>query len=99
MFLSGRLATLYTAFYKPLRLTGNAGLTTFADQDCFEMTARRLTLRLGLENSWQLHTALHVMQQGYQEFRCSFGKKGRIGYEIGFDNELSDYKTIRPSDY
>jgi transposase len=82
LFLSGRLATLYSALYKDLRSRGMMDLTAFVSQDCFEISGHGLTFRPKLDETWQLRTALLFLQQGYQVFRCHFGRIGRNGYEI-----------------
>jgi len=82
LFLSGRLATLYSALYKDLRFRGMTDLTAFVSQGCFEISGHRLTFRPKLDETWQLRTALLFLQQGYQVFRCCFGRIGRNGYQI-----------------
>jgi transposase len=82
LFLSGRLATLYSALYKDLCTRGMVDLPILVSRGCFEISGRSLMLRPGLVETWQLRTALLFLQQGYQVLRCRFGKRGRCGFEI-----------------
>jgi hypothetical protein len=69
LFLSGRLATLYSALYQDLRTRGKADLTDFVNRGCFTITENKVTLRLGLDETWQMRTALLLVQHGFQVFR------------------------------
>ena len=68
LFLSGRLATLYSALYEDLRTRGQVDLTALVDQGCFMLTDNTVTLSPGLEEIWQLRTALLFLQYAYQVF-------------------------------
>lgn len=82
LFLSGCLATLYSALHKDFRLRELADLTGFVTKGCFEISHHNVTFHPGLAETWQLRTALLFLQQGYQFFRCHYGKKGRNSYEL-----------------
>jgi len=69
LFLSGRLGTIHRALYKNLLTRGKADLTAFVKQGCFTITENKVTLRAGLDETWQMRTALLFMQQGYQVLR------------------------------
>lgn len=69
LFLSGRLGTIYRALYKDFLTRGKADLTAFVKQGRFTITENKVTLRAGLDETWQMRTALLFMQQGYQVFR------------------------------
>jgi transposase len=69
LFLSGRLATLYTALFKDLQSRGKVALTAFAESGCFLMTPKQVVIRPAMKASWQVHTALLFVQQAYQALR------------------------------
>jgi transposase len=69
LFLSGRLATLYSALYQDLHARGKVDLPTCVERGCFTITENKVTLRLGLDETWQMRTALLLVQQGFQVFR------------------------------
>ena len=82
LFLSGRLATLYSALYKDLCTRGKADLAAFAEQGFFTISGKQVVLHPDLDETWQFRTALLFMQQGYQVLRRHFGRKGRNSYEM-----------------
>jgi transposase len=69
LFLSGRLATIYSALYKDFLTRGKADLNAFVKQGCFTITENKVILRAGLDDTWQMRTALLFMQQGVQVLR------------------------------
>jgi len=69
LFLSGRLATLYSALYKDLRTRGEADLVAILEKGCFSIIGKNVILRPGRNVTWQMRTALLFMQQGYRVFR------------------------------
>ncbi|MFA5810535.1 MAG: transposase, partial [Thermoleophilia bacterium] len=62
LFLSGRLTTLYAALYQDLLARGEATLTQIVHQRFFTVTENMLTLPPGLNEIWQLRTALLFLQ-------------------------------------
>jgi hypothetical protein len=45
------------------------------DQGCFEIAGNALVLRLGLDETWQVRTALLFMQLGFQVSRSILREK------------------------
>jgi transposase len=66
LFLSGRLFTLYTALYQDLLTRGRIDLTVLVDQGCFTIAGNGLALRPDLDETWQLRTALLILQLAHQ---------------------------------
>ena len=77
LFLSGRLYTLYSALYKDLHSTTELDLPSLVDQGCFLIESHALVLRPGLDETWQLRTALLFMQQAWQVSRRIIREKGQ----------------------
>lgn len=70
LFLSGRLATLYSALYKDFCARGKAGLMAHVLKGCFNLTANKITLRSDQDETWQARTALLFIQQAMQVLLC-----------------------------
>ncbi len=66
LFLSGRLLTLYTALYQDLLTRGQTDLTVLADRGSFIIVGNGLVLSPALDETWQLRTALLIMQMAHQ---------------------------------
>ncbi len=79
LFLSGRLGTLYDALYQDLMTRGKVGLPALVEQGSVAVSENKVTMRRGLEKSWQMRTALLFIQQGYQALRRERCKKAQ-GY-------------------
>jgi hypothetical protein len=77
LFLSGRLFTLYSVMYKYLLSHSNVDLTALVKQDCFSIAGNTLILCPGLQETWQIRTALLFMQQGWQVSRQILRQKDR----------------------
>ena len=69
LFLSGRLATLYSALYKDFHAHAQADLPALVNQGCFTITKNKVTLCPGLDETRQMRTALLFVQQGFQVLR------------------------------
>lgn len=83
LFLSGRLTTLYSALYQDLLARGEAALTQIVHQRFFTVTEKMLTLPPGLNEIWQLRTALLFLQLGYQAFR-RVSREAKLKRRLGF---------------
>ena len=66
LYRSGRLFTLYTALYQDLLTRGRIDLTVLVDQGCFTIAGNGLALRPDLDETWQLRTALLILQLAHQ---------------------------------
>jgi len=69
LFRSGRLFSLYRNLYKDLCTRARLDLTAMLERGFFTITAGIVALRPGLDETWQMRTALLFMQQGYQVLR------------------------------
>jgi transposase len=78
LFLSGRLYSLYSALYKDFLSNFNADLPSLVDQGCFLIDGNALVLRPGLDETWQLRTALLFMQQAWQVSRRILRENDRL---------------------
>jgi hypothetical protein len=58
---------------------GKVGLPALVEQGSVAVSENRVTMRRGLEKSWQMRTALLFIQQGYQALRRERCKKAQ-GY-------------------
>jgi hypothetical protein len=66
LFLSGRLLPLYSALYEDLLAQARVELKSLVDWGCLTISGNALVLSPGLEEIWQMRTALLFMQQGWQ---------------------------------
>ncbi len=69
LFLSGRLSTLYSALYKDLLTRGKVDLPAMVKQGRFTVTGNKVSLRLDLDETWQMRSSLLFIQQGFQVLR------------------------------
>ena len=72
IFHSGRLITIYRALYRDFCTRGKFDLTALVERDCFEINENKIALCLGVpgvEETWQMRTALLFMQVAYQNLR------------------------------
>jgi transposase len=69
LFMSGRLYTIYSALYKDFLSTAELDLPSLVDQGWFLIESHALVLCPGLDDTWQLRTALLFMQQAWQVSR------------------------------
>jgi hypothetical protein len=69
LFLSGRLSTLYSALYKDLLTRGKVDLPAMVKQGSITVSGNKVSLRLDLDETWQMRTSLLFIQQGFQVLR------------------------------
>jgi transposase len=98
LFLSGRLATLYSALYAHLVARKEVDLTLFVQKGCFTIKQNKLLLHLELDDIWQMRTALLFLQLGYHVY-CRVGREIKLQRRLGFTScrILSAGKVFDPS--
>ena len=69
LFLSGRLDMLYSALYQDLLTRGMVSLHALVKQGDVAISENKVIMRRGMDKSWQMRTALLILQQGCQALR------------------------------
>ena len=85
LFRSGRLFTLYRALYKDLHTRGQVDLAALVAQDCFEIKENTVAISPGIEETWQMRTALLFMQPGFymvRHLRCEKEQERRRRFRV-----------------
>ena len=69
LFLTGRLDALYSALYQDLLTRGMVSLHGLVKQGDVAISENKVIMRRGMDKSWQMRTALLILQQGCQALR------------------------------
>ena len=69
LFLSGCLVTLYSALHKDFLASGQSDLTAFIDRGGIINTGKELVLAHDVAETWQIRTAMLLMQPAFQSLR------------------------------
>jgi len=75
LFLSGRLDMLYSALYQDLLTREKVSFHALVEHGSVAISENKVIMRRGMDKSWQMRTALLILQQGCQALRKERGEK------------------------
>ena len=97
LFLSRRLAALYTAFYKDFLSRGSFDVTALVDRGGIITTEKEVFYASDVPDNWQTRTVLLFVQQGYQNLRRLLHEKESHHYPYRLPSLSNPHSPVHNS--